>query len=156
MQALGISSTEFLGVLPGLDEGFLCCSPQFCLCDWQMWWEADVKGLRRSRLKAIKAARQAPGKYLVLTVLWSVLCVAYTGVPRVILACAKHGLIFTQWGLLHGTEQVGVQEFRLTDEWTVFPSRSLILPFKALLPHCKHSKHSLVCEWDSVWFSQAN
>lgn len=67
-------------------------------------------------MKAIRDAKKAPGKYLVLTVLWSVLCVAYTGVPHVILACAKHGLIFAQWGLLHGTEQVGVQEFRLTHE----------------------------------------
>lgn len=75
-----------------------------------------MKGLRGARLKAIGAARQAPGKYLVLTVLWPVLCVAYAGVPCVILACAKHRLIFAQWGLLHGTEQVGVQEFKLTDE----------------------------------------
>lgn len=81
-----------------------------------MWWTADVKGSRRARLKAIRAARQAPGKYLVLTVPWPVLCVAYAGVALVILACAKHGLIFAQWGLLRGTEQVGVQEFRLTDE----------------------------------------
>lgn len=75
-----------------------------------------MKGPRRARLKAIRSARQAPGKYLVLTVLWPVFCVAYAGVPLVILAHAKHGLIFAQWGLLHGTEQVGVQEFRVTDE----------------------------------------
>lgn len=67
-------------------------------------------------MKAIGAARQAPGKYLALTVLWPALCVAYTGVPLVILACAKYGLVSAQRGLLHGTEQVGVQEFRLTDE----------------------------------------
>lgn len=79
-------------------------------------------------MKAIGAARQAPGKYLVL---WPVLCVAYAGVPLVILACAKHGLIFAQWGLLHGTEQVGVQEFRLTDELPSSPrdpSCSLLKP----------------------------
>lgn len=78
-----------------------------------MWWKADVAGLRRARLKAIGAASRAPGKYLVL---WPVLCVAYASVPLVILACAKHEIIFAQWGLLRGTKQVGVQEFRLKDE----------------------------------------
>lgn len=58
-------------------------------------------------MKATRAARKTLGKYLALTVPWSVLCVAYTGAPHVILACVKHGLIFAQWGLLHGTEQVG-------------------------------------------------
>lgn len=75
-----------------------------------------MKGLRRAGLKAIGAARQAPGKYLVLTVLWPVLCVAYAGVPLVILAPVKCRLIFAQWGLLYGAEQVDEQEFRLTYE----------------------------------------
>lgn len=58
--------------------------------------ESRCERPEEGQVEGHQSCKTSHGEYLVLTVLWPVLCVAYAGVPLVILAHAKHGFIFAQ------------------------------------------------------------